>query len=130
MKAHRGSQELLRWIGRFAVLRKRLADFWMDLFEPTLASDPTYYQAYSEQAQQANEAGQPPMSVEDFLIGYNDMRRTVHQNGFPLSDNLFALIFTVLADLTEQQRENAISNVSPRPACPRLHLCRCPGSVH
>ena len=40
MKAHRGSQELVRWIGHFAVLRKRLADSWMDLFEPTAANDP------------------------------------------------------------------------------------------
>jgi len=78
MKAHRGSQELLRWIGRFAVLRKRLADSWQDVCEPTLANDPAYYQAYNEQAQQANGAGQPPISVEEFLTGYNDMKRSVH----------------------------------------------------
>jgi hypothetical protein len=112
MKAHRGSQDLLRWIGRFAVLRKRLADSWMDLFEPTLANDPAYYQAYKEQAQQANGAGQPPVSVDEFLIGYNDMRRFVHQAGFPVSDNLLALIFTVLADLTEPQRERMQSAMS------------------
>ena len=76
------------------------------------SSQRSIYQAYTEQAQQANGAGQPPMSVEEFLIGYNDMRRTVHQNGFPLSDNLFALIFTVLADLTEQQRERMQSATS------------------
>ena len=29
-KAHRGSQDMLRWIGRYSVLRKRLAESWMD----------------------------------------------------------------------------------------------------
>ena len=63
MKAHRGSQDLLRWIGRFAVLRKRPADSWMDLFEPTQATDPSYYQSYNDQMQQATANGQQTMSV-------------------------------------------------------------------
>jgi hypothetical protein len=33
-KAHRGSQDLLRWIGRFSVLRKRIGEAWMDLLQP------------------------------------------------------------------------------------------------
>jgi hypothetical protein len=39
-KAHRGQQDLLRWIGRLSVLRKRLAEAWMDLFEPVPANHP------------------------------------------------------------------------------------------
>ena len=38
-KAHRGQQDLLRWIGRFSVLRKRLAEAWNDLIDPVEIDD-------------------------------------------------------------------------------------------
>ena len=44
-KAHRGSNDLLRWIGRFSVLRKRVGESWMDLFTPVVATEPAFVQA-------------------------------------------------------------------------------------
>ena len=41
-------------------------------------------------------------------------RRTAHQNGFPLSDNLMSLIFLVQSDLNEQQRERFVSSMNIR----------------
>ena len=33
MKFNRGSQDFLRWIGKFSVVRKRLSDSWVDLLK-------------------------------------------------------------------------------------------------
>jgi hypothetical protein len=41
-KAHRGSQDMLRWIGRFSVLRKRLGEAWMDLYVDVPAEDQVF----------------------------------------------------------------------------------------
>ena len=64
--------------------------------------------------QHASAAGLHTKSLADFLVGYNDIRRAAHQSTFPWSDNLFALIFTVSVDLTEQQRERMQSAMSLR----------------
>jgi hypothetical protein len=43
-------------------------------------------------------------------------RRREHEERFPLQDNLFALILTVLSDLIEQQRERMTSTMALRGA--------------
>ena len=40
LRFYRGQQDLLRWIGRLSVVRKRLQDSWMDLLPPTNDQDP------------------------------------------------------------------------------------------
>ena len=41
-KAYRGQQGMLQWIGRMSVLRKRLTEAWMDLFEPGAVENPVF----------------------------------------------------------------------------------------
>ena len=47
MRFYRGSQDFLRWIGKFSVTRKRLADAWGDLFEPATNADPAFQAAFA-----------------------------------------------------------------------------------
>ena len=51
---------------------------------------------------------------EGLLQEYNDRRQREHARAFPLNDNLFALIFLVLADLSEVQRERITSTLTLR----------------
>ena len=39
LRCYRGQQDLLRWTGRLAVIKKRLMDSWMDLMPPVLMTD-------------------------------------------------------------------------------------------
>ena len=39
---HRGPNDMLRWLGRVSVLRKRTQDAWMDLRTPIEVNDPAF----------------------------------------------------------------------------------------
>ena len=42
LRAHRQSQDMIRWIGRLQVQKKRLEDAWMDLLTPATDTDATF----------------------------------------------------------------------------------------
>lgn len=105
-RAHRGQTEFIRWLGRFAVLRKRLGESWMDLYEPV----PELHTAslpYQQRVAQYME--QQDMTQEEAHAEVEQQRRRQHQDRFPFSDNLQALIAVCLSDLTEPQRERLSS---------------------
>ena len=114
-KAYRGQQDMLRWIGRMSVLRKRLTESWMDLFEPADENNPAFLRD-AAQAAVVNGFAWPPQDDEMQLMlqDWNNAQRRRHAANFPLSDNLFALILTVLADLSEMQRERMSSTMALR----------------
>ena len=113
MKFNRGSQDFLRWIGKFSVVRKRLSDSWVDLFEEVDENNPVYLAALA--AVNANLAdGVPRFIAANYIEEYNDRQRQHHMNSFPINDNLMSLIFTVLADLQETQRERMTSTLTLR----------------
>ena len=115
---------MLRWLGRYAVMRKRLADSWMDLFKPALQNDPTFQRVVlgPMAVQHAHATGSTIVDVglllqadvDNALQGYNNQLRQEHQNRFPINDNLFALITTCLADLNEVMRERMSSTLAMR----------------
>ena len=127
-KAHRGSQDMLRWIGRLSVLRKRIGEAWMDLFTPVPQNEPGFVQNILRplaRQQLAANGIQAPGNFDPFQVlvqadidlaheGHNAQLRQEHQDRFPISDNLFALITTCLADLNEQQRERMSSTLALR----------------
>jgi hypothetical protein len=51
---------------------------------------------------------------EEAVVEYNNTRRIQHMNRFPINDNLMSLIFIVLADLNETQRERMTSTLTLR----------------
>ena len=112
-KSARGNQDFLRWIARFQVLRKRLGDAWMDLFTPALAVDANFQMVFQARFL-ALQAQNQVLDEDEALDEYNRDRRNRHQAAFPINDNLMALIFVVLADLTETQRERLASTLALR----------------
>ena len=98
---YRGSQDLQRWIGISQVLRKRIIDAWMDTFHPDPPENPDFQQALQAESaglqadglaaqQQAVQAGYQPQpivlfTVEEGLERWNNRRRVVHRDNFPLS---------------------------------------------
>ena len=113
-KAHRGQQDLLRWMGRFGVLVKRLKESWMDCLT-TLSMEqiivhPEYIALMRRAEQNRNgylDEEEQQQVVQEFLRA----RRQAHENRFPFNDNLMALVMVVQADLTEQQRERMTSTM-------------------
>jgi len=101
-KSYRGQQDMLRWLGRIQVMRKRLRDSWMDMFVPPGEQDPGFRAQLLRQevAVFLNQNG-----MEATLQEYIGRQRDRYAERMPLSDNLFALAVVVLADLQESQRE-------------------------
>ena len=113
-KAHRGQQDLLRWMGRFGVLVKRLKESWMDCLTAfsmeQIIVHPEYIALMRRAEQNRNgylDEEEQQQVVQEFLRA----RRQAHENRFPFNDNLMALVMVVQADLTEQQRERMTSTM-------------------
>ena len=102
------------WIGRLQVLRKRIIDAWMDTFHPDPPDNPDFQQALQVEnaglqadglaaQQQALQQGFQPQPIvlftpEEGLERWNNRRRAVHRDNFPLSDHLFTLMTIVQAE--------------------------------
>ena len=116
-RCYRGNQDMTRWIGRFIITRKRVADAWMDLIPDYNINEPTYRADVGAQNAALAAAGQNPNvdpddpAVFDAWLAANRRR---HQNAFPLSDHLMTMMFIVAADLSESQRERLVSTMSVR----------------
>jgi hypothetical protein len=113
-RLHRGNQEMVQWIGRFSVSRKRLSEAWMDLFEPVDAENGEFRETLAERNRELRRNGQPAIALDDGLAFWNMRMKEQHQERFPISDNFTAQLFIVLADLNEQQRERLTSTLALR----------------
>jgi len=107
----RGQQDMLRWLGRISVLSKRVLDAWGDLCVHVGPDDLAFQRAVAGamNGRELREADLP-----EALEGYNLREYRRHMDGFPLNENLFALIVVVLLDLDEGQRERFTSTLSLR----------------
>ena len=116
LRCHRGQQDLLKWIGKLTVIRKRVQDAWMDLMPPFRQDAPDYLAEVARV--NARRAGQNLDVVDplddDVYQQYIQRQQQLHRDRFPLNDNLFTLTFIVLSDLTETQRERLQSTMSLR----------------
>ena len=67
----------------------------------------------AQNAQRLAQNLQPLDPNDDVVLNdYRERQRNRHRNTFPLIDNLFTLIFIVLSDLTETQRERLQSTMA------------------
>ena len=103
---------MIKWIGRWTVAVKRLRDAWMDLWqEPSDINEPTYLAAVmaeNTQRQAQNRNTVDPNSREVFRL-FVQRTKERHMINFPMNDNLMTLVFIVLSDLTEDQRERLVT---------------------
>ena len=86
----------------------------MDLFKEAADNDPVFDAQLREHHMAQLQQGEQPVDRALALTRYNNHRRTAHRNNFPLTENLYALIFIVLADLSESQRERLTSTLTLR----------------
>ena len=134
MKHNRGTMDLQRWMTRFQLTANRLIESWMDLIPDldlnspeTVAMIAQRRVAHDEQPQNlADIAAATPGAPPHVNVPWNDemsrqvlvqlinARRQQQRQAFPLSDNLSALIFVSLADLTQDQRNTLTSIMTHR----------------
>ena len=86
----------------------------MDLLVPSTRADVAFQQLLIGPHAAQMQAGEPLIDPDEALERYNRNNRENHRQLFPLSDNLYALIFIVLADLSENQRERLTSTLTLR----------------
>ena len=124
MKYNRGTMDLLKWMTRFQLTGNRLFESWMDVIPDLLITSPEailYVQTQRQdrerdQNERAQVAAATPGADPHVIILWtdeiafvafrqlNENRRQQQRQAFPLGENLLALIFVSLADLTEDQR--------------------------
>ena len=134
MKFNRGTMDLQKWMTRFQLTGNRLIESWMDLLPEALITSPEAI-LFIQRQRQEHEADQVerakvaaatpgadphvviPWSEEMTLMSlrtFNENRRQAQRMAFPLGDNLLALIFVSLADLTQDQRNTLTSIMTHR----------------
>ena len=134
MKFNRGTMDLQKWMTRFQLTGNRLIESWMDLLPEPAVTNPEAIQFVQQKRQDherdqtekvelaaATPGGAPhvviPWSDELALVAfkqYKEHRRQIQRQAFPLGDNLLALIFVSLADLTQDQRNTLTSIMTHR----------------
>ena len=127
IRTRRGNIEMVKWIGKFSLLLKRLKDSWMDmlpLFTMSQERRESQYLADVAQAhverQTRNEEPLNP-STQATRDNWYATQVTTHERLFPFSDNLTTLMFIVASDLSEAQRETNKFPFSPGKECYCLH---------
>ena len=104
----------MRWTGRLSVMLKRVQDSWMDLLPEVNQDDPDFQVDWADAINDAVQTGQRQPTQQEAWEAWTNRRLRRHRNLFPLGPNLFGLMFTVQADLTEQQRERLASYMTQR----------------
>ncbi len=83
---------MIRWIGKFTVARKRVADAWRDLQPEILPDNPEFQAALALRQNARAAAGEPLLDEVDAFREWRQRLDELHVARFPLGDNLFTLI--------------------------------------
>ena len=128
MKNNRGNGNLLKWMTRFQIDGRRLAEAWMDLL-PELDLTTPVIQAEVTRQRNANNTAQAAVAVADdqrMSEPWTDemeqaiydeairLHKQAHRDLFPFSQNLIALIFISTPDLSQDQRQSLTSIMTHR----------------
>ena len=133
MKFNRGTMDLEKWMTRFQLTGNRLIESWMDLLPEPSVTNPEAIQFVQQkrqherdQTEKAELAAATPGAAPHVVIPWSDElalvafrlfnanRRQAQRQAFPLGDNLLALIFVSLADLSQDQRNTLTSIMTHR----------------
>ena len=101
LRSYRGQQDLLRWIGRLSVVRKRVQDSWMDLLPVLNMQNQQFIDDLADVNAQQAQAGLPLHDPAVAWLAWEERRKRIHMQLFPTNENLFSLMFKVQADLSE-----------------------------
>ena len=111
MTLHRGSSDMLRWITRFQLSRARMQEAWDDTYVPITDVNNPEVRAYVSTLTQEE---QNTITPEDALSAANARMKVQHSRTIPITENLVALMFVSLADLTQDQRQVLTSLMAHR----------------
>ena len=111
MTLHRGSGDMLRWITRFQLSRARMQEAWDDTYVPITDVNNPEVRAYVSTLTQEE---QNTITPEEALAAANARMKNQHSRTIPITENLVALMFVSLADLTQDQRHVLTSLMAHR----------------
>ena len=128
MKNNRGNGDLMKWMTRFQIDGRRLAESWMDLLPGLDLNSPVVQAEVVRQRTAHNNAQAAMLAADDqHMVGpwtdemeqaiYDEairLHKQAHRDLFPLSQNLIALIFISAADLSQDQRQSLTSIMTHR----------------
>ena len=132
MKFNRGTMDLQKWMTRFQLTGNRLIESWMDLLPEVTVTSPEailfvqqrrqeHERDQQERAEVAAASGTPHVAVpwtDELALAafrqFQENRREAQRQAFPLGENLLALIFVSLADLSQDQRNTLTSIMTHR----------------
>ena len=124
--ARRENIEMVKWIGKFALLLKRLRDAWVDMLPVSVMSQEQRETQYRTDVTQLNEERQginatalDPNSQETRDQWYATQVAR-HERSFSFSDNVTTLMFIVACEKGSPERATYYP-FSPRKACPCLY---------
>ena len=111
MTLHRGSGDMLRWITRFQLSRARTQEAWDDTHVPITDVNNPAVRAYVLTLTQEQ---QDTITREEALAAANARMKRQHALTIAITENLVALMFVSLADLTQDQRQVLTSLMAHR----------------
>ena len=118
IRARRGDIEIVKWIGKFSLLLKRLRGAWMDMLPMSAMSEERRRNQYladvtqeSEERQKRNVDTLDP-DAQETRDRWTATQVTTHEKSFPFSDNLTTLMVIVASDLSEAQRDAQVPLLS------------------
>ena len=88
----RGNQEMIKWMARYLVTRKRVLDAWMDLLpKESYDQNQPYLAGVAQMSVVRNQAGQPLIDPAGPAVyaELNARSRQRHERAFPLQDPIF-----------------------------------------
>ena len=117
-RARRGNIEMVKWIGNFSLILKRLKDSWMDMLPMSTLSKEQRQNQYLADVAQVNADRQTrnvelltPQATRD---RWNATQVSNCERLLPFSDDMTTLMFIVASDLSTAQRERLTSSLSLR----------------
>ena len=127
MKYNRGTMDLQKWMTRFQLTRNRLIESWMDLLPEATVTSPEAIlfvaqkrQEHDRDQQERAEVAAASGAASHIAVPwsefkqYQEHRRQIQRQAFPLGENLLALTFVSLAGLTQDQRNTFTSIMTHR----------------
>ena len=111
MTLHRGSGDMLRWITRLQLSRARMQEAWDDTYAPITDVNNPEVRAYVLTLTQEQ---QNTITPEEALAAANARMKKQRALTIPITENLVALMFVSLADLTQDQRQVLTSLMARR----------------
>ena len=132
-RARRGNIEMVKWIGNFSLMLKRMKDSWMDMLPMSTLSTEQRQNQYLADVAQVN-ADRQTRNVE--LLNpnaqatrdrWNATQVSNHERLLPFSDDMTTLMFIVASDLSTAQRERETHKFpfSSGKECHHLHFVLC-----